>query len=60
VLARLTTAVKMQKPAMDDEFKGELDAAIAAGITDGKNPGNFATRAQAAVMVYRATKEKED
>ena len=35
----------------------ELQEAVAAGITDGSKPKAFCTRAQAAVMVLRASKK---
>lgn len=37
-------------------LRKELDASVAAGITDGTSPMAFCTRAQAAVMVKRAKK----
>lgn len=33
----------------------ELEEAVARGITDGKRPGGYATRAQVAAMIVRAT-----
>lgn len=38
------------------KLQQELDEAVAAGITDGSSPMAFCTRAQAAVMVKRASK----
>lgn len=39
-------------------LKLEYEEAIKAGITDGSKPNGFATRAQAAIMVLRATKDR--
>lgn len=37
-------------------LKPEFDAAVEKGVTDGTRPGGYATRAQVAVMIERATK----
>lgn len=37
-------------------LKPEFDAAVKKGVTDGTRPGGYATRAQVAVMIERATK----
>lgn len=47
-----------EKPASGWATK-ELDEAVAAGITDGKRPKNFATREEVAAMVLRAIKKTE-
>ena len=38
--------------------QNEYDAAVAAGITDGTNPGELAARWQVALMAYRASQKK--
>lgn len=45
------------KQAVSGTLKAEFEAAKKAGITDGTAPNGFCTRAQAAVMIRRATKE---
>jgi len=40
----------------DDWAKTELDEAVKLGITDGQRPRGYATREEAAIMVYRAIK----
>lgn len=45
------------KQPVSSTLAKELAAAKAAGITDGTNPGAPCTRAQAAVMTYRAAKK---
>lgn len=47
------------KQAVSGALKAEFEAAKKAGITDGSSPNGFCTRAQAAVMIRRATKEGE-
>ena len=42
-------------PPHPDKAPEEFKQAIAAGITDGSRPQDFATRQEAAVMTYRAT-----
>lgn len=42
---------------VSNALKAELEEAVARGITDGKRPGGYATRAQVAAMVVRATRE---
>ena len=41
-------------------LKTELDEAVKMGVTDGSSPRQYATRAQAAIMVKRAVKVLED
>ena len=45
-------------PSSAWDSSGELEAARAAGITDGTNPQSFATREQAALMALRARGKK--
>lgn len=45
------------KQPVSPALAAELEEAKARGITDGKNPGAFCTRAQAAVMTLRAAKK---
>lgn len=45
------------KTAVSNALKAEFEAAKKAGITDGSKPNGFCTRAQCAVMVYRATRK---
>ena len=42
--------------SVDGSLKAELDEAVKAGITDGKRPCDFATRAEVSAMVTRAKK----
>lgn len=46
----------MGKQPVSSALAPELQEAKAKGITDGTSPGAFCTRAQAAVMTLRATK----
>lgn len=48
----------MGRQPVSPALAAELQEAKAKGITDGTGPGAFATRAQAAVMTLRATKNK--
>ncbi|MDE6456448.1 MAG: hypothetical protein K2L38_11225, partial [Dysosmobacter sp.] len=50
----------MGRQSVGPKLTAELEEAKARGITDGSNPGAFCTRAQAAVMTLRATKEQSD
>lgn len=45
------------KNAVSNTLKPEFEAAKKLGITDGSSPQGLCTRAQAAVMIYRATKK---
>lgn len=47
------------KTAVSSALKAEFEAAKKEGITDGSKPNGLCTRAQAAVMVYRATRKGE-
>lgn len=48
-----------EKKSLSGALKEEFEAAKKAGITDGSKPNGFVTRAQAAVMAYRAGKKVE-
>lgn len=49
-------ASEPEQPGTDKWYEKELAEAVAAGITDGTRPDDPCTRAEAAVMVLRATK----
>lgn len=54
-LAERMQAALAKRP-ISDTRQGEVNEAVALGITDGSNPNALCTRAQAAVMVKRAVK----
>lgn len=55
-LAERMQAVLAKRP-ISDTLQGEVNEAVDLGITDGKNPSAFCTRAQCAAMVKRAVKK---
>ena len=58
-LASLDNPIPKPECEVPPSLKPELGKAVALGITDGSRPGDVPTRAEAAVMAYRASGLKD-